>query len=82
MNRLSLGRPVQTFLQFRKLFGGLVFFTGLNQGQEFLLGGAGSLEKNPIHLASAKGGTGLFGGRGSIGHKGKSCRREAVGVNP
>ena len=82
MNRFPLGRPIQPFLQFRKMFGSLIFFPRLDQGNDFLLSVAGSLQEDAVRLAATKRCAGLLGGRGGVSHKRKLCRKPRPSVNP
>jgi hypothetical protein len=82
MNRLALGSPIQAALQFWKEFRSLFLLTGGDQCQELLLGTPSRVQKTAVHLTTAEGGTGLFGGRSSIGHKQKQCPKRGVDVNP
>ena len=82
VDRLAFGGAIQTLLQFREMLRRLVFFPGLNQRKNLLLGGPGGLQQGSVHLAFAQGGAGLFGGGGSVGHKRKECLIGVVPVNP
>jgi len=79
---LPFGGAIQTLLQFGKMLGRFVLFTGLNQRKNFLLGGPGGLQQDPVDLAFPQGCAGLFGGRGCVGHKRKECLIGMVPVNP
>jgi len=82
VNRFPFGGAIQALLQLRKVLGRFVFFPGLDQGHHLLLGVTGGLQQGPIEFAAAKRGASLFGGGSGVSHKRKSCRREAVYVNP
>lgn len=82
MNGLAFGGTIQPFLEIRKMLGRLIFLSGLNQGNDLLLGIAGCLQENTVDLTAAERGTGLFGGRSCVGHKRKECLRHRSPVNP
>lgn len=82
VNGFAFGGTVQPLLEIRKMLGGLIFLSGLNQGNHFFLGVTSSLQEDAINLAAAKCGAGLFGGRGSVSHKPKECLKHRFPVNP
>lgn len=82
VDRFALGGAIQPLLQFGKMLGRFVFFPRGNQVHHFPLGVPGGLQKSAVDLAFPQCGTGLFGGRGGVGHKQKQCPRSTAPVNP
>jgi len=78
----AFGGAVQPLLEIREMLGCLIFLSGLNQGNYLFLGVASRLQEDAVNLAAAEGGAGLFGGRGSVGHKQKECLKHQSPVNP
>ena len=81
MNGRPFGRAIQATLKFRKKLSSFIFFSSGNQSHQLFLGGAGLIQKKPIHRTTPEGTTGLFGSRSSIGHKGKECLKPLPLVN-
>ena len=82
MNGMPFGRAIQTTLKLWKKLARFLFFSSGNQSHQLFLSGAGLIQKKAIHRTTAKGTTGLFGSRGSIGHKRKECLKPRPLVNP
>lgn len=81
VNRLALGRAVQTPLQFGEELGRLVLLAGCDQRQEFFLGQTSFVQKETIDHSATEGSASLFGGGSSISHKGKECPKDMASVN-
>ena len=81
VNGFTLGRTVQTTLQFGKKFCGFIFFTSCKQGDQLFLGSASMIQEKTIDHPAAECATGLFCSRGSVGHKGKECPKPLPLVN-